>query len=177
MDEPLYSVSRDEWGPVFLVIVFLRTSTFALLAPLTFYRFFMYIIDLRNNAKEKKLRVLLGTMIFSTIICNTTVQVFFSFFWNLFIQTLLVRRGRNTATPFRRSPSPAQTPVDSKSDPSIPSSLLWRWRTAPFPVLIVQRFTNSWHPSKSTWRRIMLWSMRCLSLVLSVESVSTPSSN
>ena len=86
------------------------------------------------------------TKIFSTIICNASVWIDFSQIWNFFLQTLPVRRGRNTATPFPRSTSQAQTPAESKLVPSTPSSLIWRWRTAHFPVLIVPKFISSLPP-------------------------------
>ena len=38
---------------------------FGFLVSLTVCRFFLYLIDLRNNAKEKKLRVLLGKLYYS----------------------------------------------------------------------------------------------------------------
>ena len=56
-------------------------------------RFFLYLIDMRNNAKEKKLRMLLGKI---TLISKKLIfDVFVS-------QTQLVTRGRNTANLNRR---------------------------------------------------------------------------
>ena len=55
--------------------------------------FFLYLIDMRNNAKEKKLRMLLGKI---TLISKKLIfDVFVS-------QTQLVTRGRNTANLNRR---------------------------------------------------------------------------
>ena len=74
MDEPLHAVSRDERGQVFLVIVIQWEHIFL---PLTICRFFLYLIDLRNNAKEKKLRVLCGNITYLVSI------IFFPMFQNV----------------------------------------------------------------------------------------------
>ena len=137
----------DFLGNCCFIISLVPAIYFGSFVLLTICRFFLYLIDLRNNAKEKKLRVLLGIIKSSTVASINLPQ------------TQLVWRGKPTATPCRKYSSPAATPTRKKLHQSTLLNHSCNWMTAPTPADSVQRDISSWPPSASTWRRTMPWSM------------------
>ena len=59
VDEQVHTVPWDEWGQICLVNVFILYF----IPDFIILRFFMYLIDMRNHAKEKNLRMLLGWLL------------------------------------------------------------------------------------------------------------------
>ena len=102
-----------------------------------FDRFFLYLIDLRNNAKEEKLRTLLGK--------------FFLFAFEIYLnQIQMGRRGDCTAT---RSAKPSSPPACLKRM-FCHSNQLNHTRSTTTALTLVHTVpapTSSWAPSQSIW--------------------------
>ena len=89
-------------------------------------RFFMYLIDMRNHAKEKNLRILLGWLLmFWREKSIFDISVF---------QTQLVLRGPSNARPWQRLSFQATNPIEKLSRRNNRSNLLKCLRTDPFLV-------------------------------------------
>ena len=124
-------------------------------------RFFMYLIDMRNHAKEKNLRMLLGWLLMFWKKSILDLSVF---------QTQLVLRGPSTARPWQRLSFQATNPIEKLSRRNNRSNRLKCLRTDHFLVLIVVRTTNSSVLSKNILRRTtQYWMLLCSNAKLVVK--------
>ena len=125
-------------------------------------RFFMYLIDMRNHAKEKNLRMLLGWLLM---------------FWRkkinfghlCFSDPACVERTKYCKT-LTKIVLYATNPIEKLSRRNNRSNLLKCLRMDPFLVLIVVRTTNSSVLSKNILRRTtQYWMLLCSNAKLVVK--------
>ena len=153
---------------------------------LQFDRFFLYLIDLRNNAKEEKLRMLLGNKkarksrrCYSSKSETITHLEMLSHLKNMFdleihfYQIQLARRGDSSVTRWAKPSSPPPTLRERKLFLFIQSNLTSSSTTALTLVHFVTVPTSSWAHWPSIWTQTTPSPML---LAISAPNAKSPSS-